>query len=614
MSQSAARFKSLRDIASRINSDTDLLSLLQDLIRLACEHGGWDLGSIMAVDAAGGYTEVMVRHDPSLLRLKLANRWELASSPALTALRRNEPVYIRDATVSAEFPGYRRDAIERDYRTVLMLPMACTDATERPMVLVVVSRALTDVSEDDLAYMDTIVHLGGIAIEREKRHRAQLAGAEQLRRALLSQAAMLQEVLAGGSTASLAAQLHDLLGAPIVVLDFFANSVLATESPVPEQYDGAAWRKALDGPLGNEFLSEVRAAMDTTDGKPATVRMRKLTALRLDAQVEPLHVDGQAVGALLCFTNQPPADFQRLMLQSAKFALSVQMMRSVIRFRFESRTLSELFFEVVERRWRDPEDILSRARRLGLSLNEPAVMLIVDFPNAPKRSDDQSPAHHQNVERLLRQQQMPGQVISVGSGLVCLLRPAKPAQQVGDDSQKITACAKRISAMLGESFAAEPIVVVGGVCNGLDSCASEWERCWRMIRIARTFGRTGVLAAPEFGPLPMLIGAADSADMRNFVDGTIGPLVRHDRENNTPYLQTLAAYVRAGCRSQQCANEMGIHVTTLRYRMARVADLLGIDVDTPDRRFSIELALRLHDLTQENPALHGAVPARAKKP
>lgn len=614
MPQSAARFRSLRDIASRINSDTDSTSLLQGLIRLACEHGGWDLGSIMAVDAAGGYTEVMVRHDPSLLRLKLDNRWELATSPALTALRRSEPVYIRDATVSAEFPGYRRDAIQRDYRTVLILPMACTDATDRPMVLVVVSRAVADVSEDDLAYMDTIVHLGAIAIEREKRHQAQLASAEQLRRALLGQAAMLQEVLAGGSTASLAAQLHDLLDAPVLVLDFFANSVLATASPLPEQYDGDAWRKALDGPLGNEFLKEVRAAMDTTAGKPGTVQMRKLTALRLDAQVEPLLVDGQAVGALLHFTSQPPADFQRLMLQSAKFALSVQMMRSVIRFRFESRTLSELFFEVVERRWRDPDDILSRARRLGLSVNEPALMLIVDFPNAANRSDDRSAAQHQDVERLLRQQSMPGHVISVGSGLVCLLRPAGLADPAGEARQKITACAKRISAMLGASFSAEPIVVMGGVCNGLDSYASEWERCWRMIRIARTFGRSGVLAAPEFGPLPMLIGAADSVDMRSFVDGAIGPLIRHDRENNTPYLETLAAYVRAGCRSQQCANEMGIHVTTLRYRMARVADLLGIDVDTPDRRFSIELALRLHYLTEESPASHRTPTPKATKP
>jgi DNA-binding PucR family transcriptional regulator len=122
-----------------------------------------------------------------------------------------------------------------------------------------------------------------------------------------------------------------------------------------------------------------------------------------------------------------------------------------------------------------------------------------------------------------------------------------------------------------------------------------------MIRVARTFGRSGVLAAPEFGPLPLLISAADSAEMRGFVEGAIGPLIAHDREHGTPYLQTLRAYVRSGCRSQACANDMGLHVTTLRYRMTRIADLLGIDVDTPDRRFTLELALRLHGITEENP-------------
>jgi DNA-binding PucR family transcriptional regulator len=608
MAKNAVRFKSLRDIASRINTDSDLPSLLLDLVRLACEHGGWDLGSIMVIDNAGGYTDVIVRHDPSLLRRKLENRWELASSPALIALRRSEPVYIRDATESVEFPGYRRDAIERDYRTVLIVPMACTDANDRPMVLVALSHTVTELSEDDLAYMDMIVHLGANAIDREKRNLARLAAEEQLRRGLLSQAAMLQDVLAGGSTASLAAQLNELLGMPVLVLDFFANSVLATRSPAPEQFADEAWRGALDGPLGREFLQEVRAAFDSAGGKPRTMQLRNITRLRLDAQVEPLQVDGQPVGAMLCFTTETPADFLRLMLQSAKFALSVQMMRSVIRFRFESRTLSELFFEVVERRWRDPQDIIERARRLGLSLNAPARMLIVDFPHAPNRSDDQSAVHHQDVERLLRQQEVAGHVISVGSGLVCLLQHAD-----GQDEQRLGAFARRMSTMLKSSFATEPIVVMGGICDGLESCATEWERCWRMIRVARTFGRTGVLAAPEFGPLPMLIGAADSTDMRSFVEGTIGPLIRHDRDHDTPYLDTLAAYVRAGCRGQQCANDMGIHVTTLRYRMARISDLLGIQVDTPDRRFSIELALRLHGLTEEAPSPKGPAARDAQR-
>jgi hypothetical protein len=51
--------------------------------------------------------------------------------------------------------------------------------------------------------------------------------------------------------------------------------------------------------------------------------------------------------------------------------------------------------------------------------------------------------------------------------------------------------ARRMVETLRHSFNREPIVVLGGVCDGLDAYPKEWERCWRMIRIARAFGRTG---------------------------------------------------------------------------------------------------------------------------
>jgi GAF domain-containing protein len=127
MADQASQMRSLRDVASRINSGGDFDTVLRDLIRAACEHGAWALGSIMAIDSPHGEAHVVVRHDPTLLRRRLENRWELATSPALIALQRNEPVYIRDARVSEEFPGYRQEAFERDYRTVLVLPMSCSD-------------------------------------------------------------------------------------------------------------------------------------------------------------------------------------------------------------------------------------------------------------------------------------------------------------------------------------------------------------------------------------------------------------------------------------------------------------------------------------------------------
>lgn len=240
-----SQIASLRDVASRINSGSDLDGLLLDLVKVACEHGGWSMGSIMAVDLTHGYAKVVARHDPTLLRRRLEDRWELATSPALLALRTGEPVYIEDARTSEEFPGYRREAFERDYRSVIVLPLGSADAQGRPMVLSLVCRALKPVPSEDLAFMAMIAHLGTIAVEREHRLRAARGVAEGLRHALVAQSDLLQEVLAGGSIEALAERLGKFLQCAVLVIDFSANALVANGSPVPDMFDAAAWCKLL---------------------------------------------------------------------------------------------------------------------------------------------------------------------------------------------------------------------------------------------------------------------------------------------------------------------------------------------------------------------------------
>ncbi|MBM3599132.1 MAG: PucR family transcriptional regulator, partial [Alphaproteobacteria bacterium] len=42
-----------------------------------------------------------------------------------------------------------------------------------------------------------------------------------------------------------------------------------------------------------------------------------------------------------------------------------------------------------------------------------------------------------------------------------------------------------------------------------------------------------------------------------------------------------------------CADELQIHVSTLRYRLDRLKELFQIDWEEPEARFGLELALRL---------------------
>ncbi len=57
-------------------------------------------------------------------------------------------------------------------------------------------------------------------------------------------------------------------------------------------------------------------------------------------------------------------------------------------------------------------------------------------------------------------------------------------------------------------------------------------------------------------------------------------------------LDTLAAWLDAPGRSQAVADRLGVHAQTVRYRLRQLRDLLDDDLDDPDARFELAVALR----------------------
>jgi len=144
-----------------------------------------------------------------------------------------------------------------------------------------------------------------------------------------------------------------------------------------------------------------------------------------------------------------------------------------------------------------------------------------------------------------------------------------------------------------------PLDDVGGlseVCNALQDYPAHWKSCGSILEIAESFGKRGILAAEDFGPLPILLSTANADYVRDFVHRTLGAIIEYDATHDTRFLATLKAYFESGCRNQQCADALEIHVTTLRYRLTRIAELFGLDLESATKRFDVELALRLTDL------------------
>lgn len=588
--------RSLRDIASLINSSVDLETTLRHLVYAACHNTVWAMAGVMSADQESGHAVVVARHDPNQLASALNDRWDLATSPARLALTRNEAVIIRDAQTAGEYPGYQKEAFQRGYHTVAVLPLGCKDSKGRVMVLSVQSRQKVDLTEADLAFLETIVHLGAIAVDKANRVDAERAQAQRLQNVLAAHSSLMRKVLSDGSVASATQMIETLLPNPIVAVDLTANLVVAGRSPDAAQVGHEAWREAMNGELRRKFLKLAREAGADAANTPRSLYVGLGDKhLHLTAMVERLQVDEETVGALFLFPQENNVgDLDHLLLDSAKFALSVQMMRSYLLFRSQSQTSSELFGEIMSGRWQSVDDITGRARRRGIDIDEPARLVAVGIPAKVARTSRTILELHRSIMRIVEQQMPQGTVTALGDIIICRL-PGGAREAEAQARGLVRKIIEEAQWILDD----KPIVFLSKPCQSLPDYPAVWRECERMIRLATRFERNGLLSLKDFGPFPALLSAADSGEVRSFVDSTIGAVVRHDLEQGTDYMRTLATYLGLGCRHQACADEMGLHVTTLRYRLARIGELFGIEMDTPERRFSLELAIRLHETLAE---------------
>jgi len=91
--------------------------------------------------------------------------------------------------------------------------------------------------------------------------------------------------------------------------------------------------------------------------------------------------------------------------------------------------------------------------------------------------------------------------------------------------------------------------------------------------------------------------SADPAELRAHVQHVLGPLLQGSSTRSAMLLATLEALVSTRGLNEAAA-QLGIHRHTVVYRLQRLRDLLGVDLDDPAQRHRLWLALQAARLLQ----------------
>jgi len=113
-------------------------------------------------------------------------------------------------------------------------------------------------------------------------------------------------------------------------------------------------------------------------------------------------------------------------------------------------------------------------------------------------------------------------------------------------------------------------------------------------------GRIGVqsdiISQNELALYSTLFETHDQASLSDFLDEVIGPLMLHDRKRGSELVLTLLRYFDCNQNAKTTAQRLGIHVNTVRQRLATIGSLLG-SWKNASRALEIHVALRLWSLS-----------------
>jgi purine catabolism regulator len=163
--------------------------------------------------------------------------------------------------------------------------------------------------------------------------------------------------------------------------------------------------------------------------------------------------------------------------------------------------------------------------------------------------------------------------------------------------------ARRLREHLRAEFPQERLLC--GLSGPAPSLA-EWPFVYRQaVQAMYLAGRLHADAAVTYDSLgiyQLLVQLEDEPAARRFSDQIVGPLVEYDQRHRSSMMETIIAYFHHHGNVSQTADALYIHRNTLSYRLDRIKELTGQDLENPDQRLALQLALKLWQVRPETDA------------
>ena len=302
----------------------------------------------------------------------------------------------------------------------------------------------------------------------------------------------------------------------------------------------------------------------------------------------PITVGGVARGYLSLVGLAGELDtLDRLVAEQGAIVCAVDMARTKAVREVEKRLKGDLLAVLLQEQL-SPRDTLVWAQAAGIDLQHAHVAMRFAWSAA-------EPPSRRRLETLVNgeiaRQKLPVFVSPIGVEVICFCqvnsRSGRPEQALALGRAVLEGSLQEYPDSPAHCGVGLPVMEIG-------EWRSSFYQAGQALEIARRLKERQPLYYADLSVYRLLFQFEHNPELAVFQESILGPLL--DYEGGAELIRTLEAFFEHNGNLSQTAEALYIHRNTMIYRLERITEITGLDLDKPETRLAVYLALHVHKM------------------
>ncbi len=408
---------------------------------------------------------------------------------------------------------------------------------------------------------------------------------------------MTDIVLKGKGLQELLTSLSTLMDNPVLMADAELH-LLGAGRPPGAEAPNLLLKEALRGREKislNDFYPHGLLSELLREKKPAYYRHGSARADYLDF-FYPVIAGDNFYGTLILPDLEVELDRAKTVaMEAGAMAIALDALKVTAIRDAERKNELEFYSELLLGNIKNRENIISQSRQFGLDASGSYYVIIVEMNKesiyyGPPESNSLELSKEELEKRLFRvlqytlEKENSGGVVVEALGSLVIL--ARVPSQLGPEESRGYGKELLLSFKEAAGKRMEDIPVymaAGDYCPDIERISACYMEAWETIDIGKKlFADSFAFTYADMAPYHMVKRFLANPGTPELFNTIYDPLLRYDREKGGELVLTLETYLECNFSRTKTAEKMHLHRNSLNYRLQKIEELLGRDVDTLD--------------------------------